>query len=415
MKVTQRIGTVFLMFSFLLLPLFTPTKIQAANCTVDESNEDVDAESAALTIRDYGHGQGFRTETINKIKSVRVFLRGFTETQHMTVTVMKMEPTPTEVGSISGDFDPEYYFGGELNPNSWLLAEWSHGDGLDIEIGEKYAIYLESDGSAMWARSGYNAYSRGPSFKYGTEDAEDDFGFMVCGSYVDEAVETSTSTTTTTTTTTTSTTASEGSSATSTSSSESTLTPPMLETLLLNGDSVELPLEGELFATEEDVLTLGGSAEPNATVVIMVGEFGELSAVADSQGVWEIEIDLSGLPAEDLYITGYSFNDDGDTSDDVDMFVLSLSGMGLEDTDEPTLISALDQARNATTIPWLTIALILLALFVLGVITVIVVVILIKKKNAKKATAEKPVVESIDKPLEKKEETPSEVPPVDTV
>jgi hypothetical protein len=415
MKVTQRIGTVFLMLSFLMLPLFIPTKTQAANCTVDESNEDVDAGSAALTIRDYGHGQGFRTETINRIKSVRVFLRGFTATQHMTVTVMKIEPTPTEVGSISCDFDPEYYFGVEVNPNYWLVAEWSHGDGLEIEIGEKYAIYLESDGSAMWARSGYNAYSRGPSFKYGAEDAEDDFGFMVCGSFVDETVETSTSTTTTTTTTTTSTTTSEDSSSTTTASSESTLTPPMLETLLLNGESIDLPLDSELFATEEDTLTLGGSAEPNATVVIMVGEFGELSAVADSQGVWEIEVDLSGLPAEDLYITGYSFNEDGDTSDDVDMFVLSLSGMGLEDADEPTLISALDQARSATTIPWLTIDLILLALFVIGVITVIVVVILIKRKNAKKVNVEKSAVESSSEPSEKKEETPSEVPPVGTV
>jgi len=424
MKIHIRFGFVLLCFALLALPLIHPIPTRAADCLTDESNYEVDEDSAALTLSNHDLGQSFRPTGINMLGSTRIFLRGFTTAQTLTLTLMKMEPTPTEVVSSTGVYEPELFFGGEVNPNSWVTTSWTHGGDMVIDLvpEARYTLYVESDGAAMWARSGYNAYARGAAEIDGSTDLNDDFGFSICGDYVAASTSTSTSSTTssvsTASTTSTTTTTSTTSSTTSTES-EVTYDTPILTSLTQNGEEiVGLDELYTLSIDETDTLLLTGQGAAEKYIVVTIGDYGDISDYIDSDGIWQVEVTFLGISNETLTISAYVTDDDSISSDVVEFFDVEVLGTS-SGTGDPVLISAQDTTPTAAASSIVPYIIALVAIGVVGIIIVIVIVVLIKKRSTGKgsSTDSKEMVESPKDEIKVEEVKveKSEVPPVPTV
>ena len=107
---------------------------------------------------------------------------------------------------------------------------------------------------------------------------------------------------------------------------------PELGDVKVNGEDFDLSGGDILELAPGDTLEVSGTADPNATVVVFIGD-DAYPTTADEDGNWTVKIGIGELPAGDYTVKAQAQDDEGNGSEIVELFDISVTGDTAEDTD----------------------------------------------------------------------------------
>lgn len=302
-----------------LLPI-SAGKVAAYVEKVDQQNTVI--SQGYVVIYNYGWNQTF-TPTFNFLTKVQVYLKDRRTGSGITLTI-RDETQGTLIVQSSHRMD---------DGNGWeIFSLPGEGSGYLIVPGNLHSIWIETayyseEPVPKWVKSGTNSYGGGTRRQNQTTYS-DDLPFATWGYSTEEEEPTPEEPTVDEPPSENPPEDGEQKPAQKKDASDAqaqevdeNIEAPELSYIKKNDEQMDAPIEGEVEFRSSDTLEIVGTAFPNATVVIFIGD-NAYTITADENGDWTVLIDLSKISEGTYTVQAQAKNEEGIGSVKTDLYIL---------------------------------------------------------------------------------------------